>query len=110
MQTSLLKRRTSIFRSNDCRWKSAQATRYFETNQASPFPLQILFPSGATLYYGRVSPNDIPAVVNQTILNGKIVAGLLRGGNNIVRDELRKDSTQVSDKTCNKKGKTLLDW
>jgi (2Fe-2S) ferredoxin len=73
-------------------------------------PLQILFPSGATLYYGRVSPNDIPAVVNQTILNGKIVAGLLRGGNNVVRDELRGDLTEVPDKICNKKGKTLLEW
>jgi len=71
---------------------------------------QILFPSGATLYYGRVSPNDIPAVVNQTILNGKIVAGLLRGGNNVVRDELRNDSTEATDKTCTKKGKTLLEW
>jgi (2Fe-2S) ferredoxin len=72
--------------------------------------LQILFPSGATLYYGRVSPNDIPVVVNQTILKGKIVAGLLRGGNNVVRGDLRQGSTEITDKTCAKKGKTLLEW
>jgi hypothetical protein len=57
-----------------------------------------------------VSPNDIPAVVNQTILKGKIVAGLLRGGNNVVRDELRSSTTEMTDKTCAKKGKTLLEW
>nr|ODN96705.1 hypothetical protein L204_03414 [Cryptococcus depauperatus CBS 7855] len=38
----------------------------------------ILFPSGAYLSYGRVTPQEIPRVVEDTILQGKIVPGLLR--------------------------------
>lgn len=40
--------------------------------------IQILFPSGAYLSYGRVTPQEIPRVVEDTILEGKIVPGLLR--------------------------------
>lgn len=41
---------------------------------------QILFPSGAYLSYGRVSPHEIPRVVEETILQGKVVPGLIRSG------------------------------
>ena len=37
-----------------------------------------MFPSGAYLSYGRVTPQEIPRVVEETILQGKIVPGLLR--------------------------------
>ncbi|TXT15934.1 hypothetical protein VHUM_00437 [Vanrija humicola] len=45
----------------------------------------ILFPSGAYLSYGRVTPQEIPRVVEDTILKGKIVPGLLRSAAGVVR-------------------------
>ncbi|BEJ17647.1 hypothetical protein CspHIS471_0610480 [Cutaneotrichosporon sp. HIS471] len=45
----------------------------------------ILFPSGAYLSYGRVSPHQIPRVVEETILQGKVVPGLIRSGTGLAR-------------------------
>ncbi|GMK57732.1 hypothetical protein CspeluHIS016_0405660 [Cutaneotrichosporon spelunceum] len=45
----------------------------------------ILFPSGAYLSYGRVSPHEIPRVVEETILQGKVVPGLIRSGTGLAR-------------------------
>ncbi|KAK1925464.1 Sucrase/ferredoxin-like-domain-containing protein [Papiliotrema laurentii] len=45
----------------------------------------ILFPSGAYLSYGRVSPQEIPRVVEETILKGKVVPGLLRSAAGVSR-------------------------
>ncbi len=46
----------------------------------------ICFPSGAQLYYGRVSPHEIPNVVEETLLGGRVLAGLLRAGGSVVRN------------------------
>ncbi|KAL7419248.1 hypothetical protein Q5752_006085 [Cryptotrichosporon argae] len=45
----------------------------------------ILFPSGAYLSYGRVTPQEIPRVVEDTIVGGKVVPGLLRNGSGLAR-------------------------
>jgi (2Fe-2S) ferredoxin len=58
----------------------------------------ICFPSGAQLYYGRVSPHEIEKVVDETILGGKVLAGLLRAGGNVVKE----------GKACENKG--ILAW
>lgn len=98
----------------------------------SAYPLlvsfkQICFPSGATLYYGRVSPHEIPSVVRETLLKGKILAGLLRSGGNVYRPELGEGTTgagtisvEVEDEdnkdsgsastSCTRKGKSMLTW
>ncbi|KAK4684018.1 hypothetical protein P7C73_g6186, partial [Tremellales sp. Uapishka_1] len=47
----------------------------------------ILFPSGAYLSYGRVTPQEIPRVVEDTILQGKIVPGLLRNAVGVTRED-----------------------
>ncbi|KAJ9107699.1 hypothetical protein QFC21_001159 [Naganishia friedmannii] len=75
----------------------------------------ICFPSGATLYYGRVSPREIPAVVKETLLGGKILSGLLRSAGNAVRPELvaehgEEDAGKKIKTVCQRKGKTLLSW
>lgn len=57
--------------------------------------LQICFPSGAILYYGRVTPKRCVAIVEKTILKGKILPEHLRGGANLRRG---------------RKEETLLDW
>lgn len=54
----------------------------------------IYTPQGAGVWYGRVSPHEVPAVVQHTILEGKILPLLLRGGVNLNREQ----------------GKSLLDW
>ncbi|KAK6905918.1 hypothetical protein L486_08199 [Kwoniella mangroviensis CBS 10435] len=46
----------------------------------------ILFPSGAYISYGRVTPQEIPRVVEDTILQGKIVPGLLRNAVGVQRE------------------------
>ncbi|TYJ52732.1 hypothetical protein B9479_006666 [Cryptococcus floricola] len=46
----------------------------------------IVFPSGAYISYGRVTPQEIPRVVEDTILQGKIVPGLLRNAVGVERD------------------------
>ncbi|WVQ77002.1 hypothetical protein IAR50_006681 [Cryptococcus sp. DSM 104548] len=45
----------------------------------------IVFPSGAYISYGRVTPQEIPRVVEDTILQGKIVPGLLRNAVGVQR-------------------------
>ncbi|KAJ9115905.1 hypothetical protein QFC22_005048 [Naganishia vaughanmartiniae] len=75
----------------------------------------ICFPSGATLYYGRVSPQEIPAVVKETLLGGKILSGLLRSAGNAVRPDLvaeqgEQDAGKKVKTVCQRKGKTLLTW
>ncbi|RXK39227.1 hypothetical protein M231_03447 [Tremella mesenterica] len=47
----------------------------------------ILFPSGAYLSYGRVTPQEIPRVVEETILQGKVVPGLLRNAVGVQRED-----------------------
>ncbi len=58
----------------------------------------ICFPSGAQLYYGRVSPHEVERLVEETILGGKVLAGLLRAGGNVVKE----------GNVCEKKG--ILAW
>ncbi|RSH92993.1 hypothetical protein EHS25_008441 [Saitozyma podzolica] len=53
----------------------------------------ILFPSGAYLSYGRVTPQEIPRVVEETVLRGQIVPGLLRSAGSVQGN-----------------GKSLLNW
>ncbi|WWC66194.1 uncharacterized protein I206_100095 [Kwoniella pini CBS 10737] len=57
----------------------------------------ILFPSGAYISYGRVTPAEIPRVVEDTILQGKIVPGLLRNAVGVERPGV-------------KTGKGFLSW
>ncbi|KAL1693892.1 Sucraseferredoxin-like protein [Schizophyllum commune] len=45
----------------------------------------ICLPAGQSVWYGRVTPHEVDAIVTQTIEAGKILAPLLRGGNNIAR-------------------------
>ncbi|WVR06072.1 hypothetical protein IAU60_003100 [Kwoniella sp. DSM 27419] len=60
----------------------------------------ILFPSGAYISYGRVTPQEIPRVVEDTILQGKIVPGLLRNAVGVARAGAGEDA----------KGKGFLAW
>ena len=53
-----------------------------------------MFPQGTCIWYARVSPHEVSAIVQHTILEGKVLPQLLRAGMNIVRKE----------------GQTLLDW
>jgi (2Fe-2S) ferredoxin len=48
---------------------------------------QILFPSGAYISYGRVTPQEVPRIVEETILEGKLVPGLLRNAVGVTRPE-----------------------
>ncbi|RSH77612.1 uncharacterized protein EHS24_003172 [Apiotrichum porosum] len=43
------------------------------------------------LSYGRVTPQEIPQVIEETILQGKIVPGLLRSGAGIQRGHSNKE-------------------
>ncbi|KAI5123431.1 hypothetical protein M0805_006136 [Coniferiporia weirii] len=45
----------------------------------------IYFPQGLSVWYGRVTPHEVDAIVKHTILDGKVLAPLLRGGLNISR-------------------------
>ncbi|KII95795.1 hypothetical protein PLICRDRAFT_64201, partial [Plicaturopsis crispa FD-325 SS-3] len=40
----------------------------------------IYTPRGAGIWYGRVSPHEVPAVVRETVLGGRVLPKLLRGG------------------------------
>ncbi|KAI0686787.1 Sucrase/ferredoxin-like-domain-containing protein [Cytidiella melzeri] len=57
--------------------------------------LIIYKPTGASVWYGRVTPHNVEAVVRDTIIGGKVIPMLLRGGLNLV---------------VKGKGKTLNDW
>ncbi|EIN09917.1 hypothetical protein PUNSTDRAFT_113235 [Punctularia strigosozonata HHB-11173 SS5] len=43
----------------------------------------LYFPNGVGVWYGRVTPHDVESLVQETILKGKILAPLLRGGVNL---------------------------
>lgn len=49
---------------------------------------------GSGVWYGRVTPHEVEAVVRHTIIEGKVLPPLFRGGVNLSRAT----------------GKTLLDW
>ncbi|GAA6044255.1 hypothetical protein JCM8097_002095 [Rhodosporidiobolus ruineniae] len=40
----------------------------------------IFFPSGSCVWYGRATPKDVGIIVDRTILGGKVIPELLRGG------------------------------
>ncbi|TFK76138.1 hypothetical protein BDN72DRAFT_786551, partial [Pluteus cervinus] len=42
-------------------------------------------PQGSSIWYGRVTPHEVPSVVENTILAGLVLPPLLRGGLNISR-------------------------
>lgn len=54
----------------------------------------VCLPSGATVWYGLVRPQDCAAIVQTTIRDGRVIPELLRGGVGLARDSAR----------------TLLDW
>lgn len=56
----------------------------------------ILLPSGAYISYGRVTPHEIPRVVEDTILKGKIVPGLLRNAVGVMRKGGKADKGFLS--------------
>ncbi|KIY32820.1 hypothetical protein I305_04573 [Cryptococcus gattii E566] len=56
----------------------------------------ILFPSGAYISYGRMTPQEIPRVVEDTILKGKIVPGLLRNAVGVTRKGGKADKGFLS--------------
>ncbi|KAL5508216.1 hypothetical protein ACEPAH_5835 [Sanghuangporus vaninii] len=45
----------------------------------------IYFPQGSSVWYGRVTPHEVHAIVHHTILGGKVLPQLLRGGLGIAR-------------------------
>ncbi|KAH8118377.1 Sucrase/ferredoxin-like-domain-containing protein [Phellopilus nigrolimitatus] len=45
----------------------------------------IYFPQGLSVWYGRVTPHEVASIVQHTIIEGKVLAPLLRGGLNISR-------------------------
>ena len=49
-----------------------------------PLPsAQINTPRGACIWYGRVTPHEVDAIVRETIVGGRILPALLRGGMNL---------------------------
>lgn len=40
----------------------------------------IYLPNGSCVWYGRVTPRDVESIVEETILKGKVLGHLLRGG------------------------------
>ncbi|KAG8743362.1 hypothetical protein FRC10_012166 [Ceratobasidium sp. 414] len=52
----------------------------------------IYFPTGNGVWYGRVSPHEVQTVVGSTIIGGKVLPALLRGG------------------TFKRDGHPLMDW
>lgn len=49
--------------------------------------LKINFPQGGSVWYGRVTPHEVDAIVRETILNGKVLPPLLRGGLSLARSQ-----------------------
>ncbi|EJD01408.1 uncharacterized protein FOMMEDRAFT_89285 [Fomitiporia mediterranea MF3/22] len=45
----------------------------------------IYFPQGSSIWYGRVTPHEIPSIVHQTIQSGKVLPQLLRGALGVSR-------------------------
>lgn len=46
---------------------------------------QLYTPQGSSIWYGRVTPHEVPSIVENTIFNGLVLPPLLRGGMNISR-------------------------
>ncbi|GAA5917862.1 hypothetical protein JCM8208_001886, partial [Rhodotorula glutinis] len=40
----------------------------------------LYFPNGSSVWYGRTTPSDVGLIVDRTIMEGKVVPELLRGG------------------------------
>ncbi|PIL28376.1 hypothetical protein GSI_09527 [Ganoderma sinense ZZ0214-1] len=40
-------------------------------------------PTGAAVWYGRVTPHEVDAIVKETVIRGKVLPALLRGGLNL---------------------------
>ncbi|KZT62952.1 hypothetical protein CALCODRAFT_425606 [Calocera cornea HHB12733] len=55
----------------------------------------LCFPTGAMVWYGRVTPHEVASIVKNTIADGKVLPKLMRGGMNLSRK-------------CGKR--TLLEW
>lgn len=47
-------------------------------------------PQGAGVWYGRVSTHEVEPIVRNTILGGKILPPLLRGGVNLSRPDCKR--------------------
>jgi len=45
----------------------------------------ICTPGGQSVWYGRVTPHEVEAIVEQTVVHGKIIPSLFRGGLNVSR-------------------------
>ncbi|KAM5544891.1 hypothetical protein V8D89_001789 [Ganoderma adspersum] len=43
----------------------------------------INMPTGAAVWYGRVTPHEVDAVVRETVIGGRVLPALLRGGLNL---------------------------
>ncbi|KAI0320693.1 Sucrase/ferredoxin-like-domain-containing protein [Amylostereum chailletii] len=50
----------------------------------------IYMPQGAGVWYGRVSTHEVEPIVQTTILGGRILPPLLRGGVNLARPDCKK--------------------
>nr|VWP01663.1 Guanyl nucleotide exchange factor Sql2 [Ganoderma boninense] len=50
---------------------------------STTFDLQINMPTGAAVWYGRVTPHEVDAIVRETVVGGKVLPALLRGGLNL---------------------------
>ncbi|KAI0307260.1 Sucrase/ferredoxin-like-domain-containing protein [Multifurca ochricompacta] len=50
----------------------------------------IYMPQGAGVWYGRVSPHEVEPIVHTTILGGRILPPLLRGGVNLARPDCKR--------------------
>ena len=51
---------------------------------------QIYMPQGAGVWYGRVSTHEVASIVHTTILGGRILPPLLRGGVNLARPDCKR--------------------
>lgn len=40
----------------------------------------LYFPNGTSVWFGRVTPADVGVIVDRTIMQGKVIPELLRGG------------------------------
>jgi len=46
-------------------------------------------PQGSAVWYGRVTPHEVTAIVKNTIIDGTVLPPLLRGGLNIMKPECK---------------------
>lgn len=51
--------------------------------------VQIYMPRGAGVWYGRVSAHEVASIVHTTIIGGRILLPLLRGGVNLARPDCK---------------------